>query len=209
MMAPSKCNYIIFNNGKKTESSNNFHPELFKETVPFTNTITFLGITFDSNLSFSHHIKQLIDSCTKRLNIIKILSNRNWKINSEILVQIYTTLIRSLFDYSSLIYTSLSSENKKKLQLIQNFAFRLIFKKPRFTPIDELHKLANLEKIDSRLTKLNRKFFLRGIALNNPMIKEQIEEFLNLTGARILKHTTPLCSHKNDILILLNSLIPP
>ena len=209
-MAPNKCNFIVFSKSQVSQDMiKKIQPELFKEEIPHTDLIKFLGINFDSKLSFSQHFKLLIDSCTKRLNIIKILSNKKWKINSKILIQIYTSLIRSLFDYSSLLYSSLSKENKRKLQVIQNSAFRIIFKKPKITPIDELHKLANLELVESRLNKLNRKYFLRGIALNNPMIKEQIDEFLNFTGARILKHETPLCSHKTDILILLNSLIPP
>lgn len=54
MMAPSKCNYIIFHNGNKPESYNNFHPEIFKETIPITNTITFLESHLIQN--FPSHI---------------------------------------------------------------------------------------------------------------------------------------------------------
>ena len=118
-------------------------------------------------------------------------------------------LIRSLLDYSSLIYHCLSSENKNKLQLIQNNSLRLIFHKPLHTPIIDLHKLANLDTIESRFNKLNSKFIFKNLVNKNPLVCEVVSEFLNFSAARIIKYATPLCFIKPEMIVFLNSLNPP
>ena len=211
LMSPSKCNYIIFNKTKnsKTIKTNEFKPELFKENIPESDCITFLGIRFDNKFNFQNQVNYLVDNCAKRLSIIKILSNKNWKIKTDILLKIYILLIRSLLDYSSLIYHCLNSENKKKLQLIQNNSLRIILHKPLHTPITDLHRLAKLDTIESRFNKLNRKFILKNLVNKNPLVCELIYEFLNYSAARVIKYATPLCFIKPEIITFLNSLNPP
>jgi hypothetical protein len=207
-MSASKSSFIIFNNNSKNLSED-FELSLFNERIEKSETVTFLGLRFDSKLSFQYQLKYLLDSCNKRLNIIKILSNKSWKIDTDLLVQIYILLIRSLLEYSSIIYTCLSKENKNKLQIIQNNSLRIILKKNSHTRISELHKLANIDTIESRLRKLNSSYFRRGLINKNPIILELINEYINFSAARTVKKETPLCPVKDELLILLNSLQPP
>lgn len=211
LMAPSKCNHIVF--GKSNNPLNNpkiqFNPELFKESIPESSCITFLGIRFDKNLNFQNQVNYIVENCTKRLNIIKILSNKSWKIKSETLLNIYILLIRSLLDYSSTLYHCLNSENKKKLQIIQNNSLRIIFHKPIQTPISELHKIAKIDTIEMRFKKLNSRYIFKNLINQNPLFCELVSEFLNYSAARIVKYATPLCFIRPEIIIFLNSLNPP
>jgi len=208
-MSANKSSFIIFNNSNSKIESENLDLNLFKEKIDKTEVTTFLGLRFDPKLNFHHQIKYLIDSCNKRLNIIKILSNKDWKIDSNILLQIYKLLIRSLLEYSSIIYTSLNKENKTKLQVIQNNCLRIILKKNSYTRISDLHNLANIETIESRFKKLNSSYFRRGLINKNPIILELINDYINYSAARLIKKETPLCPVKNELLVLLNSLQPP
>ena len=208
-MSANKSSFIIFNNSNSKIESENLDLNLFKEKIDKTEVTTFLGLRFDPKLNFHHQIKYLIDSCNKRLNIIKILSNKDWKIDTQILLQIYKLLIRSLLEYSSIIYTSLNKENKTKLQVIQNNCLRIILKKNSYTRISDLHNLANIETIESRFKKLNSSYFRRGLINKNPIILELINDYINYSAARLIKKETPLCPVKNELLVLLNSLQPP
>jgi hypothetical protein len=95
-MNVTKCNYTIFCKGT-TETNFNF--KLYGQRVPHCANPKFLGIIFDSHLSFESHVKSIKAKCMSRLNIIKILSHRSWKLSKNTLVNIYRSLIGSLFDY--------------------------------------------------------------------------------------------------------------
>ena len=45
---------------------------LGKDKIAFTDTVKFLGVTFDHRLTFKAHIKNIADRCNKRFNILKL-----------------------------------------------------------------------------------------------------------------------------------------
>ena len=206
-MSPNKCNFVIFSN--HADKSNNLNIKLFNEDIPRSDIIAFLGIRFDPRLSFHNQIKYLEEQSLKRMNILKILSNKKWKLKTSVLIRIYILLIRSLLDYSSIIYHCLNNENKQKLQKIQNSCLKIIHHKPTFFSTIEIHKLSNLCTLETRFENLNSKFFSRCIVNNNPLIKDLAIEYLNFSGAREIRIATPLCFLKEKIFQLLNLLKPP
>ena len=50
---------------------------------------TFLGIRFDHHLNFNNQVNCIQDTCNKRLNIIKIFSNKTWSLSEKTLIQLY------------------------------------------------------------------------------------------------------------------------
>ena len=208
-MAPSKCNFILFSRLKKSAEEEKFEPKLFGENICSSLFVNFLGIRFDSKLTFSEQVSYLKESCTKRLNILKILSNKSWNINKVTLVKIYILLIRSILDYSSIISSNLNQNLKSQLQTIQNSSLKIIFKKPfNYNTID-LHKLANIDLLDKRFSQLNKRFIFRNIINKNQLIIDTVLEFLNYSGARNIKLSTPLCSIKQDLSNFFSSFKPP
>lgn len=103
IMSPGKCNYVVFS--KTTQLAESIELKLLGESISKCEQITFLGIRFDPKLNFNYQAKYLEEVCIKRFSILKILSHKKFKINKTILVRIYLILIRSLIDYSSLIFT--------------------------------------------------------------------------------------------------------
>jgi hypothetical protein len=78
-MAPHKCNYIVFTNNTK-QVNNQLQLKLNNQFIPLSQDPAFLGIRFDKNLNLENQINYLSESCSKRLNIIKILSNKAFKL---------------------------------------------------------------------------------------------------------------------------------
>jgi len=128
-MHPTKCNFMTFNNNSNKNLNEQFKHKLYNEKIPACYFLKFLGITFDLGLTFNNHTKDIKKRCINRLNIIKILSNKRWKLNATTLKSIYLSLIRSVIDYSSLIMTFLSKSLTKTIQATQNTALRCIFTK--------------------------------------------------------------------------------
>ena len=76
------------------------------------------------------------------------------------LLQIYNVLIRSIIDYSSIIAPIISATNLNVLQIIQNKALRIIYKKSLFTRTSNewLHEQASLCTIKDRLKLLRKRY---------------------------------------------------
>ncbi len=97
-MAAHKCNYIIFAKNQKANPVLNL--ELFGESIPLVDSAKFLGIVFDSHLSFKEQAEEVKIKCNSRLNIIRILSNRSWQLIDQVLINLYKAIIGSVIDYS-------------------------------------------------------------------------------------------------------------
>ena len=72
------------------------------EKIPYSPNPIFLGISFDENLCFNRHFSKLRERALKRLNIIKIFAHFSWHLSTKTLINIYKSLVGSVFDYSFL-----------------------------------------------------------------------------------------------------------
>jgi len=134
---------------------------------------------------------------------MKILSHKSWLLSEKTLIQIYNVLIRSIIDYSAILSPIISKTNLNTLQIIQNNALRIIFKKPLTTrtTIDWLHEKAKLIRIETRMINLRKRYIYKAVENKNPMILELIYEYLNFKGGRNLSINTMLCDMYDDLKI--------
>jgi hypothetical protein len=197
MMAPNKCSHNTFSKSPFNESPK-IVLKLFNQSIPVVNEPKFLGITFDSRFTFKNHIENLHASCIKRLNVVKILSSRSWRLSSETLINIYKSLVRSIIEYSSIIIENAARSNFQKLNVIQNNAIRAIFKQPHRSHQETLLDLANLPSISQRFQDLNNNYLTKCIQFENPLVMDLIQDFLtfNNRGEGI---STPLSGYKQLI----------
>ena len=87
--------------------------------------VTFLGIIFDSRLTWEEHIKFIQEKCKKRLNLMRSLAGSDWRASKNCQLIVYRTLIRPILDYGSIAYDSAARTHKDHLQVIQNKTLRL------------------------------------------------------------------------------------
>ena len=59
----------------------------------------FLGMTFDSSLTWRNHITLLKASCHKTLNLLKHLSHKAWGVDGTSLFRLYVMLLKPKLDY--------------------------------------------------------------------------------------------------------------
>ena len=55
--------------------------------------VKFLGMIFDSRLSWKDHIDYVIDKCNKRINVLKVLAGSRWGADKEMMLMVYRGLI--------------------------------------------------------------------------------------------------------------------
>ncbi len=198
-MSTNKCNFIIFT---KTNNKKNLTLKLkfFDEYIPQSYSTKFLGITLDSNLTFKEYTNEIYTKCMNRLNIIKILSQPKYKLTNKTLTIIYFTLIRSILDYSSLIFFLLSETNKKKLRSIQYHCLRFANRLPLKTSHTELLELTGVCSLDDRFDILNKKYFEKAFLYENRLIIDLCTNYKNSHPlSRSLTYKTPFCFYRNEI----------
>ena len=81
-----------------------------------------LGTILDSKLKYNEHIQRLSSSCISKLCQI----NRVKNLFDQSIINIINALVMSKVYYRSSIWCNTSEENIKKVQLIQNYAARVI-----------------------------------------------------------------------------------
>ena len=82
-----------------------------------------LGVIMDSHLTYDSHISYIVSSSLSKL----VQINRNKKcLDKDILMLIISSPVFSKMFYCSSVWSNRSKNNIKKLQLIQNFACRII-----------------------------------------------------------------------------------
>jgi len=129
--------------------------------IPVVEQTKFLGVIFDSKLSFIPHIRYLKDKCMKAINLLKVLSNTSWGADQQTLLHLYRSLIRSKLDYGCIVYGSARPSYLKILDPIENCALRLCLGAFRTSPATSLCVEANEPPLDIRRKRLSLQYVAR------------------------------------------------
>ena len=93
-----------------------------------------LGVTSDSSLSYNERVTRTVSDCMHRL--IRINKNKHLLDRKTLLLLINAFVFSKLF-YCSTVWSNTSKTNLKKLQLVQNFAGRIVLGLRKYDHISE------------------------------------------------------------------------
>ena len=93
---PEKTKVIIFSRSllaRKAELS----LKLYGEPLKIYPQVKFLGIIFDSKLTFQPHFENILECCNSRYYRLRLLANKKWGPSPATLIQIYKQCVRLIF----------------------------------------------------------------------------------------------------------------
>lgn len=131
------------------------------QVIPYVDTARFLGVTFDSRLTWKPHIAKLKASCQKALNLLKTLTTTKWGADQESLMYLYRALVRSRLDYGAIVYNSAHPTTLKQLDPIANEAMRIASGAFKSSPISSLQVLLNETSLAQRRKLQSLKFYFK------------------------------------------------
>ena len=129
-------------------------PHLTINNTPLTHTHTpkILGVTYDTSMTFKHHITNIKNKVTPRLNALRSLAHTTFGHNKETTTNVYKQFIRSVMEYASPAWASnLAETHYKTLQTIQNKALKIITGCTATTPTDHIHQETKVLKVKDHL----------------------------------------------------------
>ena len=134
---------------------------LFNQKIPIVSEADFLGVTFDSRLTWEPQVRKILARAYSRLNLIRAISGLSESRNVNLLLKLYKSVVRPIFEYSSVCIVNAADIHMIKLQQLQNQAMRVILKLPAYIPIKNLHDATGLEPIHDHLVKFAKSQVLR------------------------------------------------
>ena len=120
------------------------------DILPYEKEVKFLGLTFDSKLTWASHIDDLKTRVKKSLNILKVISSYDWGADKKSLLKLYDSLCRSKLDYGCQIYSSASKTKLKELDVVHNMGLRICSGAFRTSPVESIYIDTNELPLDLR-----------------------------------------------------------
>ena len=128
--------------------------------IEFVKEFKFLGLVWDTKLTFKNHIAYLKKKCRKSLNLLKVLSFTNWGADTDTLLKLYRSLIRSKLDYGSIVYGSANNKELKKLDVIHNQGLILSLEAFCSSPVESLYVEAGKQPLELRRNRLSLQYYM-------------------------------------------------
>ena len=104
-------------------------------TILVVEQTKFLGLIFDRKLTFVTHLKYLKEKCMKAINLLRVLAHTDWGADTETLLKLYRSHVRSKLDYDCMVCGSARPPYLQSLDKVQNAALRRCLGAFRTSPI--------------------------------------------------------------------------
>ena len=129
--------------------------EVCGEFIPYSQSIKYLGVCIDGNLSLDNHIAA---KCRIAMfNLFKIANIRTFLMTEACHTAVLAMVISHL-DYANAIMVGLPEKHIRKLQIVQNMVAKVVLKRNKYTSskasLQSLHWLPVRSRIDFKITVL-------------------------------------------------------
>jgi hypothetical protein len=162
----SKTDLILFTKRRPPDPQ----PLQFQNvTIPWSNTVKYLGLLLDSKLLFTKHLQTVLHKATGTFLKIFPLLARDSPLTIHNKIPLYK-LLRSMITYAAPVWST-SLTNYRHLQVHQSKCLRVTGDCPRRTPISNLHAHLQMIPISQFIYHLTDKFFVSCLAQPNPLIR--------------------------------------
>jgi hypothetical protein len=192
---PAKSKVVVFTHCPRHKMEP-IDIKIFGAPVPVVDQSEFLGITMDSRLTWEPQTRKILERAYSRLNLLRAIAGISLKPNPDLMVKLYTSIIRPIFEYPAVCLISSAEVHLHKLQVLQNHALRAALHVPAYVSIADLHDASGIKPIKEHLISFSKRR-LESMKKTSPIISETLEKYeavkYNTQHPSPLDITGPLC----------------
>lgn len=202
------ANGFTFSTAKTTAIHFNYSPRLFippdihlyNKPIPYTETTKFLGLIWDTKLSWKPHVAYVKMKCNKVINFLRSVATHHWGADQTILIRLYRSFLRSIIDYGFIVYGNTSKQTLLPIFSTAQEALRIATGAFKTTPVCSLYILANEVPLPLRFNMLSLRYFF----LLRSQLRNSTNDILSNTSDKLLfehkKITPPFAIRVEDML---------
>ena len=133
LINPKKPKYLLIGTRQLLQNlPSDMSLNFLSEIITLAPAANDLGLIMDTHLTYDQHITEVVSSCMSKLSQI----NRSSKcFNKETLPLLISALVMNKLLCCSSVWSNTSAKNINKLQLVQNFACRIVTNTKKFDHI--------------------------------------------------------------------------
>lgn len=139
-------------------------------------TLTILGVTFNSRCSWSDHVERVARNASRKLFPLRLLKPH---LDQKSLKLVYFGIMRSVMEYAAPLFLSLTDKDSRKLQVLQNRFHRILCGKDC--------KQMCLPPLADRRRKISLDLYEKAISQDGHLLKKILCSFSS-SGRHILPH---------------------
>ena len=114
----------------------------------------YLGLVFDSRLTWVPHLKYIKSACQRVLSLLRVLAHTSWGADRDTLLLLHRVLILSKLEYGCEVYSSATEARLRVLDSVHHTGIRLATGAFRTSPIPSLLVEAGFLPLDLRRQSL-------------------------------------------------------
>lgn len=128
-----------------------------------------LGVTFDTQLTFTKHIEQTVNKAKSRLNILKSLAGSDWGQDKSTILLTYKSIIRSILEYAVPVWgPTISATNWENLYRVEKQALRIATGCLLMTNEHHLHQETKVLPLRQHSLLLTKQFLVQCFDSTHP-----------------------------------------
>ena len=132
---------------KKIKSQKNKHKvKMGGREIPYSNEAKYLGVTMDSRLTWTTHVKEKINKAKRLLFAVKRCSGVIWGPKPKIMQWLYKGIVRPAITYGAVVWKEAVKKAtiRKELDKIQRLALTCSIQVKRSTPVTSMEIILNI-----------------------------------------------------------------
>jgi ribonuclease HI len=188
------------------------HVKLNGKVIAEVEEFKYLGVIIDNKLSWTSHIKHIIEKSRKSLWATRAMVAKSWGISPKIMMWVYKQIILPRITYGSVVWWHKAKIKKysSKLDSLQRAALMMVTGAMRSTPTKSLNVLMNVNSLEMQIQSTAMKTCARlrwngsWISQGNQLEHREISKFLDLITGNISCDKTEIrwnTNYKYDTII--------
>jgi hypothetical protein len=142
------------------------------EPIQSVERARYLGVTLDTQLTWSAHVNQVGKKAAQRLGVLGPLLNRRSRLSVRNGVLLYKQLIRPMMDYACLIWRSAARSHVRKLQVLQSKCLHIATDEPWYVSNRQIHEDLGIPFFADHIRALTESFDSKLADAGNPIVRQ-------------------------------------
>lgn len=169
----NKTNFACFTN-RRTKQIPPQYIILNNEKVERSPTLKYLGVTFDTKLTYKTHIRNTLIKIDNIYRTLYPFICKNSMLPPRTKIHVFNTYMRPVMLYAYPLLAELKASRLLPLQTKQNKCLRQLLSVSWdvFATTSEVHRMANIDMIQTRIDQLRATFIIKCSMSINPIVRD-------------------------------------